>query len=65
MYADDIALLADSPEFLQLMLNISNQYAIKWRYTSKSVVLIRSQLVQEKQIGSSKPWEKLVSTSTR
>ena len=43
MYADDLALLADSPETLQAMLDIANDYATKWRYSfnaSKSVVLV-------------------------
>ena len=43
MYADDLALLADSPEDLQAMLNIVHVYARKWQYNlnaCKSFVLV-------------------------
>ena len=37
MYADDIALVADSPSFLQAMLDIVHTYAQNWRYQLNSV----------------------------
>ena len=43
MYADDLALVADSPEELQAMLNIVCTYAGKWHYNlnaGKSFVMI-------------------------
>ena len=43
MYADDLALVAGSPEELQAMLNIVHNYAPKWRYNlnvDKSVVMV-------------------------
>ena len=43
MYADDLALIADSPEDLQAMLDIVSSYAHAWRYTfnaQKSAVLV-------------------------
>ena len=43
MYADDLALVADNPETLQLMLNMVSRYANRWRYTlnaDKSVVMV-------------------------
>ena len=43
MYADDLALVADNPETLQLMLNVVSGYANRWRYTlnaDKSVVMV-------------------------
>ena len=43
MYADDLALVAGSPEELQAMLDIVHNYAQKWRYNlnaDKSVVMV-------------------------
>ena len=43
MYADDLALIASSPEDLQSMIDIVAQYAKKWRYRlnpPKSKVLV-------------------------
>ena len=43
MYADDLALIAESEKDLQAMLDIASSYARKWRYTfnaRKSVVLV-------------------------
>ena len=43
MYADDLALIAPSPEDLQSMIDIVAQYATKWRYRlnpHKSKVLV-------------------------
>ena len=41
MYADDLALVADSPEDLQAMLNIVHIYAGKWQYNAcKSFVMV-------------------------
>ena len=43
MYANDLALVAGSPEELQAMLDIVHDYAQKWRYNlnaDKSVVMV-------------------------
>ena len=43
MYADDLALVASSPEEVQEMLDIVSHYASQWRYqlnSSKSVILV-------------------------
>lgn len=43
MYADDLALIASSPEELQGMLDIVQTYAQKWRYSlhpGKSKVMV-------------------------
>ena len=43
MYADDLALIASSPEDLQSMIDIVAQYTKKWRYRlnpQKSKVLV-------------------------
>ena len=43
IYADDLTLLADSPDDLQKMLDISQEYADKWRYSfnpDKSVIKV-------------------------
>ena len=69
MYADDLGLVADSPEELQAMLNIVCTYAGKWRYNlnaGKSFVMIfrespRSKPMQDSpRIGISgmKKWKK-------
>ena len=53
MYADDLALLADSPDVLQSMLNIANEYATRWRYSfnaSKSVVLVLAESVKSRDL---------------
>ena len=45
MYADDLALVASSPEELQAMLDIVATYADKWQYhqlnVDKSSVMVR------------------------
>ena len=43
MYADDLALVAESPQELQAMLNIVHSYAGKWRYNlnaNKSFIMV-------------------------
>ena len=53
MYADDLALLDDSPDVLQSMLNITNEYATRWRYSfyaSKSVVLVLGESVKSRDL---------------
>ena len=43
MYADDLALVADSADNLQALLNVVYAYSRKWRYqlnADKSVVLV-------------------------
>ena len=43
MYADDLALIADSPEALQGMLDIVSSYAHRWRYhlnATKSAIMV-------------------------
>ena len=43
MYADDLALIAESPQELQAMLNIVHSYAGKWRYNlnaCKSFIMV-------------------------
>ena len=43
MYADDLALISDSAEDLQSMLDITSNYALLWRYqfnASKSAILV-------------------------
>ena len=43
MYADDLALMADSAEKLQQLLNIVHEYTAKWRYSlnaEKSAVMV-------------------------
>ena len=43
MYADDLTLIANSPDELQGMLNIVHSYAKKWRYSinaDKSAVMV-------------------------
>ena len=43
MYADDLALIASSPEELQQMLNIVSKYTSQWQYSlsaDKSVVMM-------------------------
>ena len=43
MYADDLALIAKSPDELQAMLNIVSNYATRWRYQlnpDKSAVMV-------------------------
>ena len=45
MYADDLALIASSPEDLQSMIDIVAQYAKRWRYRlnpQKSKVRLRA-----------------------
>ena len=53
MYVDDLALLADSPNVLRFMLNITNEYATKWRYSfnaSNSVVLVLGETVKSREV---------------
>ena len=43
MYTDDLALIAESPQELQAMLNIVHSYAGKWRYNlnaCKSFIMV-------------------------
>ena len=43
MYADDLALIAESPDELQAMLNIVSSYALRWRYQlnpEKSTIMV-------------------------
>ena len=43
MYADDLALFAESPDELQAMLNIVSSYALRWRYQlnlEKSTIMV-------------------------
>ena len=43
MYADDLALIAESPDELQAMLNIVSRYALRWRYQlnpEKSIIMV-------------------------
>ena len=69
MYADDLALIVDSPQELQAMLNIVHSYAGKWQYnlnTSKSFIMVfgespcsrtRARPLQEWHLGSEKVQE--------
>ena len=50
MYADDLALIAESPQELQAMLNIVHSYAGKWKYklnAGKSSWSLESPPIQE------------------
>ena len=43
MYADDLALIAESPEDLQAMLDLVSNYARRWRYSfnaQKSAIMV-------------------------
>ena len=54
LFADDIILLADSPEALQYLIDAVVRYAAAWRFemsASKSKVMIFKQTVADKQIG--------------
>lgn len=56
MYADDLALVASSPE-LQQMLDIVSCYASKWCYqlnSSKSVVLVLGESARSRALATSK-----------
>ena len=52
MYADDLALIAGSPESLQVMLNTVFSYSCKWRYKinpHKSAILVFGESTQSRQ----------------
>ena len=52
MYADDLALIASSPESLQAMLNVVYSYSCKWRYKinpHKSAILVFGESSQSRQ----------------
>ena len=40
MYADDLALVAGSPEELQAILDVVHNYAQKWRYNLNAGVVM-------------------------
>ena len=47
MYADNLALIAESPDELQAMLNIVSSYALRWRYQlnpEKSTIMVFGEL---------------------
>ena len=49
MYADDLALVADSPVHLLQMLDIVHSYSCKWRYRinpQKSIILVMGETPQ-------------------
>ena len=53
LYADDVALLADSPENLQKMLDIAHKFACKWNLkfnSNKSSVLVIGQRVDKNKL---------------
>ena len=60
MYADDLALVASSPEELQAMLDIVSQYASQWRYqlnSSKSVILLLGESPRSRALArSNRQW---------
>lgn len=60
MYADDLALIASSPEELQQMLDIVSQYASQWRYSlnpDKSVVMVVGEsAITRAQARESREW---------
>ena len=54
MYADDLALIAESPDELQAMLNIVSSYATRWRYQlnpEKSAVMIFGESSRSRSTG--------------
>ena len=60
MYADDLALVASSPEELQAMLDTVSQYTSQWRYrlnSSKSVILMFGESPRSRALTkSSRQW---------
>ena len=60
MYADDLALVASSPDELQAMLDIVSHYASQWRYrlnSSKSVILVFGESSRSRALArSSRQW---------
>ena len=60
MYADDLALVAGSPEELQAMLDIVHNYAQKWRYNlnaEKSVVMVFGETSRTRRVArSARKW---------
>ena len=60
MYADDLALVASSPEELQAMLDIVSHYASQWHYrlnSSKSVILVFGESPRSRPLTrSSRQW---------
>ena len=60
MYADDLALVASSPEELQAMLDIVSHYASQWRYqlnNSKSVILVLGESPRSRSLArSNRQW---------
>ena len=60
MYADDLALVASSPEELQAMLDIVSRYASQWRYqlnSSKSVILVLGESPRSRALArSNRQW---------
>ena len=54
MYADDVALIAESPDELQAMLNIVSSYATRWRYQlnpEKSAVMVFGESSRSRSTG--------------
>ena len=54
MYADDLTLIASSPDELQGMLNIVHSYAKKWRYSinaDKSAVMVFGESAKSRTSG--------------
>ena len=60
MYADDLALVASSPEELQAMLDIVSRCASQWRYqlnSSKSVILVLGESPRSRSLArSNRQW---------
>ena len=60
MYADDLALISDSPEGLQHMLDTVSSYAHSWRYAinaQKSAILVLGESPRSRQqLRSSRSW---------
>ena len=54
MYADDLYLIAETPDKLQSLLDIVSEYASAWRYeinSSKSAILIRGESAKSRSSG--------------
>ena len=54
MYADDLALIAGSPEELQAMLDIVSSYAQQWHYhlnADKSVIMVFGESAKTRKLG--------------